>query len=137
MIVTSPAQLETYGKEVAASAKKVLLHGDLGAWKTTFVKGRVSWFGIDADSVTSPTYTYVNIYAHPTEDVEILHIDMYRMKSYEQVVELWIFDLIDQYEYVVIEWPQRKDEYVDSDWCRIDITKTSETSRELKRSPIE
>lgn len=69
-------------------------------------------------SVQSPTYTYLHIY-----DDRILHIDMRRLETEEQFLQLGVFDLIDQYDYVVIEWPKRTELYLDSERKTLAIRK--------------
>ena len=56
---------------------------------------------------------------------------MYRIKSYEQMVELGIEELIDQYNYIIIERPKWEDEYVDEWRVGIKIEKMDETAREI------
>lgn len=102
-----------------ASWSKFLLHGDLWAWKTTLTKGIAAWLGIDPTQIVSPTYTYINIY----ED-KLLHIDMRRIETEQQIHTLWLLDLIDQYPYIVIEWPKRENNYADSLWQEISISQT-------------
>jgi len=58
-----------------------LLHGELGAGKTTLIKGFAAGLGINADEVTSPTYTYIQEY-----DKKLLHIDMYNIKTYDELL---------------------------------------------------
>lgn len=56
---------------------------------------------------------------------------MYRISSYEQAASLWIFDLIDNHEIIIIERPKREEEYIDKDRVRIHIQKTDEYEREI------
>jgi len=88
MLCSSVQELQSFASDVSADSSFVLLHGDLGAGKTNFVQGYLSALGINAKHVTSPTYTYVNHYVSPLTQERILHVDMYRMKSYEQAVKL-------------------------------------------------
>ena len=126
MIFSSPEALQDYAAELAKTHTKILLHGELWAGKTTFVKGYVHSFGIDPETVTSPTYTYINIYRD-----KILHIDMYRIKSVEHAHGLGILDLIDTYEIVLIERPKWEEEYVDEHWSSVLIEKISDTERSI------
>jgi tRNA threonylcarbamoyladenosine biosynthesis protein TsaE len=115
-----------YGRSLSLKHSKILLYGDLWAWKTHFVKWFVSWLWIDIKKVQSPTYAYVNIY-----DNKILHIDMYRIVNFEQLLEKWILELIDNHEYILIEWPKFEQEYTDNKWKIIHIEKLDELTRKI------
>lgn len=73
----------------------------MGAGKTTLIKGFAQGLGISAAMVNSPTYTYVQEYNNM-----LLHIDMYNIKSFDELVQKGIVDLIHNYRYVVIERPK-------------------------------
>ena len=99
--IHSPSEMNQLWIELAKSESILLLIGNLGSGKTTFTKGFAEWLWIDPNKVQSPTYTYVNVY-----DETLLHIDMYRLESFEDFLEKGILDLINQYEYILIEWPK-------------------------------
>ncbi len=83
--------------------KQVLIHGELWAWKTTFVQAFVHKILWETVPVQSPTYTYMNIYKET-----ILHIDMWRIEDEAMVHELWIDDALDTHEWSFIERPKRE-----------------------------
>lgn len=84
----------------------VCLSGTLGAGKTTFVHGIGRGWG-SQDRVTSPTYTFVNVY-HRAEDRQILyHLDAYRLESEEAAFSIGLEEILDGSAAVVIEWPER------------------------------
>lgn len=82
----------------------IFLRGELGSGKTTFVKGFATGFGIDERIVRSPTFTIVNEYSGV--NLELIHIDLYRLRSMEEVIELAIEDIIDETTVMVVEWPE-------------------------------
>ena len=126
MIINSPEAMFTLGQQLAQEHKKILLHGELGAGKTLFTKGFAKGLSLDETHVQSPTYTYVNIY-----DDTLLHIDLYRLEQYSDLVEKGIADLIDQYEYIIIERPKFFEEVEYTDFLEIKIEKTGEEERTL------
>jgi len=65
-------------------AKIVTLEGDLGAGKTTLVKEVCRQLGID-DLVSSPTFSLINEYVHPTDDKKVFHMDLYRIEDKEEL----------------------------------------------------
>lgn len=78
------------------------LEGDLGAGKTTFVKGLASAMGIQ-DLVTSPTYNIFNSYRG---EKTLLHVDAYRLDGNPQIVdELMLEDFMVPPYCLAIEWP--------------------------------
>ncbi len=82
----------------------VLLTGDLGAGKTTFVKAVAKVLGFDG-LVTSPTFTLLNEYSG---SMPIYHFDMYRLKSTSEAIESGLDEILRQSDGVCfVEWPQK------------------------------
>ncbi len=82
----------------------VYLSGELGAGKTTLVRGILSRFGFDG-IVTSPTYTLVETYS--SQQMHIYHFDLYRVESPEELEMIGIRDMIACDSICLIEWPDR------------------------------
>jgi tRNA threonylcarbamoyladenosine biosynthesis protein TsaE len=82
----------------------IYLHGELGAGKTTFVKGVVSALGGDPDLVTSPTFALIHRY--PLRPGVILHLDLYRLSDPGEVLSLDL-ETPNKGEVMFIEWPER------------------------------
>jgi tRNA threonylcarbamoyladenosine biosynthesis protein TsaE len=92
--------------EMLAPPKLVLLRGDLGAGKTTLVKGIAEAFhAASADDVTSPTFTLVHEYRGPK--VNLYHIDLYRVDTPRQLETLGLDDLIADNNILLIEWGEK------------------------------
>lgn len=106
----------------------VLLNGDLGSGKTTFVKGVVSALGCK-DLVTSPTFTLLNTY---NAKFPIYHFDMYRLSSAEEAMNVGFEEYFDKNTLdgvCFVEWPENVDGLIrDVDYV-IDIEKTGENKR--------
>ena len=93
-----------FSKKIAGISRKgdwFFLKGDLGAGKTTFVKGILKGFQF-ADEVTSPTFSLINEY---NADKKVIHIDCYREKELERWILLGINEYFDNSNIVIIEWP--------------------------------
>ena len=80
----------------------IFLFGDLGVGKTYFSQQIIKSF-ISVDFVSSPTYNIVNTYKY-NDDVDILHCDLYRLNSYNEILELGILDNLDK-KILLVEWP--------------------------------
>jgi tRNA threonylcarbamoyladenosine biosynthesis protein TsaE len=86
-----------------APPKLVLLRGELGAGKTTLVKGIAEAFqAASEDDVTSPTFTLVHEYHGPA--VNIYHIDLYRVDTARELETLALDDLMAENSVLLIEW---------------------------------
>ncbi len=98
------------GRQLAAllrNAHLVLLRGDLGAGKTTLVKGIAEGFGAaEADDVTSPTFTLIHEYHGP--DRAVFHIDLYRLEKPGELDSLGLEDLMhEERNLLLIEWGEK------------------------------
>jgi len=78
----------------------LLLAGDLGAGKTTFVQGFARALGV-SEPVTSPTFTLLHAYEG---DVRVLHADVYRMGALQEVFDLGLHEALDEGDIALVEW---------------------------------
>lgn len=81
------------------------LYGDLGAGKTTFVRGLYSAMGGVAEAITSPTFSLIE--AHPLADGLLVHADLYRLEDAEEARATGLFDYLGAPDCIVaVEWPE-------------------------------
>lgn len=102
---TGAEETEALGAAAAADLRPgdvVLLEGDLGAGKTTFVRGAARALGVTGP-VTSPTFTLVSRYAAAGADV--VHLDLYRLAGLEGEEPGLIADELDGGSIAFVEWP--------------------------------
>lgn len=112
----SESGTEALGQQLAAEigvAGLVLLHGDLGAGKTAFVRGLARGLGADPDDVSSPTFTVMQEYlGGPTV---LRHVDLYRLAPGFDVEELALEEFARD-GVVAVEWAERFDEVASGAW---------------------
>src|SRR3954469_25498152 len=102
----SPQETEAAAAELAARLEPgdvVLVSGELGAGKTTFVRGACRALGVDG-AVTSPTYTIGQVYA-ARDGVEVAHLDLYRLQSLGGEDPALLDDYLTPQRIGFVEWP--------------------------------
>ena len=127
--LTSPDKTQTLARQLGSSAPAgsvLLLVGDLGSGKTTFVQGLGQGLGIE-DGIVSPTFTLVREYWEGRQP--LFHCDLYRLDPLA-VTELSLDELWDGAGIVAIEWPERLPE-LPPEWLRLTLTAMGETSRQV------
>jgi len=96
------------GRQLAGELRPpalVLLYGEVGAGKTTLVKGIVSGLGLAAEEeVTSPSYVFVHAFGDGTR---LYHVDLYRAEQLAELESLGLDDLMAENAIVVVEWAER------------------------------
>jgi tRNA threonylcarbamoyladenosine biosynthesis protein TsaE len=87
--------------------KLIVLRGDLGAGKTTLVKGIAAALGAaEAEDVTSPTFTLVHEYVGP--NVRLYHLDLYRLETERELLTLGLEEMADEPDaLVLVEWGEK------------------------------
>jgi tRNA threonylcarbamoyladenosine biosynthesis protein TsaE len=105
---TGAVQTREFGAEIASFLSPgdlVLLEGELGAGKTTFVQGLAAGLGV-TEPVASPTFTLVRIYEtdHSGGIERLLHADLYRLEHLQEVIDLGLLELVDDAAVAVVEW---------------------------------
>jgi tRNA threonylcarbamoyladenosine biosynthesis protein TsaE len=110
IITKSAEETIAFGRtlaELLTPPKLVLLRGDLGAGKTTLVKGIAAAFqAAKEDDVTSPTFTLVHEYRGP--NANLYHIDLYRIDTQRELDTLALDDLRSESNSILlIEWGEK------------------------------
>ncbi len=108
----------------------ICLFGELGAGKTTFIKGLAAGAaGIDIELINSPTYVYLNIYnGHKT----IYHFDLYRLKDADEFLSMGFDEMLFADGVCCIEWSERIASLLPSTCLRIFLQHAGENKRLLR-----
>ncbi len=136
--ITTHSAEETiaFGRTLArllAPPKLVLLRGDLGAGKTTLIKGIAAAFeAASEDDVTSPTFTLVHEYRGPLAN--LYHIDLYRVDTPRQLETLGLDDLIAEDSVLLIEWGEKFSRFVRDRDVEISLERVGENDRKIQVS---
>lgn len=93
-----------FARAIGRGAGTVFLSGDLGAGKTTFVRGLLKALGYRG-LVKSPTYTLVETYSIGGRSIH--HFDLYRLAGSEELEAIGVRDFVEGQTLCMIEWPER------------------------------
>ena len=132
-VTRSPEETIDLGRQLAPELvppSLVLLQGELGAGKTTLVKGIVEEYSvIDREQVTSPTFTLIHEYRSPRAD--IYHIDLYRVDTPRELETLAIDDLFGPRSLILIEWGEKFERFQRESDVKILMERTGENERKI------
>jgi len=110
MELSSIEDTKNFSKKISKVLKKgdvIFLYGEIGVGKTTFVRFLINYLevenGIKKSDILSPTFNIV--YDYDIKKIKILHYDLYRLKNYNDILELGIFESFENH-IKIIEWPE-------------------------------
>ena len=140
LVSEEAARTEAIGAALAGWLRDgdvVLLHGDLGAGKTTLAKGIAAALRIDA-VVSSPSFALVNEYDGGllAPVTRLYHLDLYRLHGTGELASIGFEDYIAPTDgATLIEWPERAAELLPDRYLLIEITTSGENRRRLRITP--
>ena len=125
IITNSEIETKNLARDIASKVDKntvIVLSGELGAGKTKFVEGFLSYYGLE-NEISSPTFTIVNEYTN--NQITIFHFDVYRLSDIDE------FYAIGGEEYFskgicIIEWGEIIEDAIPSNAIRINIEKDND-----------
>jgi tRNA threonylcarbamoyladenosine biosynthesis protein TsaE len=132
-ISDSPAMTLQLGRDFGKtlSSNTILcIYGDLGAGKTTFLKGMIhEMTGLLPDEITSPTFVYLNSYQAPK--FKIFHFDLYRLRNSEEFLERGFDEYLINDGICCIEWSERIDSLLPKCCVRMYLSYINEYCRKI------
>ena len=117
----------------ADGRRKIMLYGEMGVGKTTFTKAFCQHFGVST-TTSSPTFSLVNEYFYAnTEGVQkvIHHLDLYRLNTLAEAMDIGIEDYLYDDSYCLIEWPQLIEPIFPDDVLKISIELIENSMRKI------
>jgi tRNA threonylcarbamoyladenosine biosynthesis protein TsaE len=132
----SLSELENFASifwEAVKEEKLFAFHGQMGAGKTTIINALCHYKGTK-DVTGSPTFSIINEYSYVDsgENRKIFHIDLYRLKDEEEVVQAGVEDCIYSGSICMVEWPEKAPALFDDNTVHVFIRPVSETQREIE-----
>ncbi|MEO0099569.1 MAG: tRNA (adenosine(37)-N6)-threonylcarbamoyltransferase complex ATPase subunit type 1 TsaE [candidate division WOR-3 bacterium] len=127
----SPEETVKLGEELGRNLKGnevIALFGELGAGKTTLIKGIVSGFGIKRE-VRSPSFVMITEYEEGEK--KVYHIDLYRIRDTKEATEIGLFDYFSFSGVKLIEWAEKVEESLPKETIRVILRIVSEREREV------
>lgn len=117
----------------AGSARVFAFHGPMGAGKTTTIAALCRYKGV-TDALGSPTFSIINEYAYAEEGKakKIFHIDLYRLKDDEEVVQTGVEDCVYSGDICFVEWPEKAPYLFDENALHVVIEPVNEALRQIK-----
>jgi len=107
-MILDEAEMIRWGRAVGAAARPplfLLLHGPLGAGKSVLARSIAHGAGVEG-AIPSPTFNLMFRYK-TSREVQVVHMDLYRLSDPDELWELGWQDLGDEGELVLVEWPDR------------------------------
>lgn len=119
---------ERLGKKVSAG-DIICLFGDLGAGKTTFVKGLAKGLKFNSTKVKSPTFVLMNIYEGR---LPVYHFDLYRIEANVELAMIGYDEFLYGDGVAVIEWAERLNTLMPQERLDIELTHRNPEERMIK-----
>lgn len=119
--------------QAVGHAKVFAFHGPMGAGKTTTISALCKAKGV-LQTASSPTFAIINEYRFTENEVPqtIFHIDLYRLKSDEEVVQTGVEDCIESGDICFVEWPEKAPYLFDERALHVVIEPINERERRVK-----
>lgn len=129
----SEAETRAFAAEWGRQLKKnsiVCFFGDLGAGKTTFIKGLVEGAAeVSSDLVNSPTFVYLNIYKGK---ITIYHFDLYRLRDTDEFLSMGFEEYLFTDGLCCIEWSEKIEPLLPPHVIRVTINHQGENKRHIR-----
>ena len=119
--------------QTAGGTNVFLFYGEMGAGKTTLIEALCAAKGVK-ERMGSPTFSIINQYAFTENGQEklIYHIDLYRLKDEEEIIQAGVEDCVYSGAICMIEWPQKAPDLFDEKTASVFIEPIDAMHRRVK-----
>lgn len=127
-----PAELDEIALQMlsyCAKDRKFALYGNLGAGKTALIKACCRSLGLSNKELSSPSFAIAHEYGPKPV---VFHLDLYRLKTVDELKGIGLEQYLDGPEYCFIEWPEIAESWLDSSVIRINIDLDAEGARLIR-----
>ncbi len=131
ILTNSDWETEKLGEKLSAQLDKndiIALCGPLGAGKTCFVRGICRGLKI-TESVHSPTFALLNVYT--TGIFNVYHFDMYRINTYDELLEIGFEEYVNNNGICIIEWAEKILEFLPNNRKLVEFEYTDTNKRKI------
>jgi tRNA threonylcarbamoyladenosine biosynthesis protein TsaE len=128
-VLSSPRETDSFGHTIGKVLRRgdvLALVGDLGAGKTTLVRGIVAGLSGSVASVTSPTFTLVHEYQGR---LPLIHLDLYRLKRVDEAESIGLSACITDEAVTAIEWADRFPDLLPADYLEVRLIHRTRITR--------
>lgn len=128
-VVSDLSQIEDIAKEIIKKSphRLFLVYGEMGTGKTTLIKAIGKQLNT-IDEIISPTFAIANVYETQTKK-QWYHLDLYRVKDEQELMEIGIEEYLYAGNYCFIEWPELVEPLIDMSATKIVITLSADNKR--------
>lgn len=113
-----------------AGRRLIAFYAPMGAGKTTFTTAVCRVLGVEADAVSSPTFSIVNEYRAASGEA-VFHFDFYRITRLEEALDIGLYDYLDSGSLCLMEWPENIAGLLPEETLEVHISVAPDGSRVL------
>jgi tRNA threonylcarbamoyladenosine biosynthesis protein TsaE len=136
---TSPLMTEKIGmifSKILFPGDTILLDGELGAGKTTFIHGVAKGLGLK-EELSSPSFTIINVY-NINSRKELVHADFYRLDNIDEILNTGIEEYFNKKnKYIFVEWGSKIKSYLRNDYIEIEFKYVLESNKMYRGAQAE
>ena len=131
IIVSDISELDAAANQILefSSHRLFLVYGEMGTGKTTLIKAIGKHLNT-IDEIISPTFAIANVYETQNHS-RWYHLDLYRVKKPEELMEIGMDDYLNTDNYCFIEWPKMVEAFIETPFVKITITLSDKNQRTI------
>lgn len=130
-LTRSPLETQAVAEELARLLRPgdlLAYRGGLGMGKTTFTQGLAKGLGLK-DAVSSPTFAYINEYRDGP--IPLIHMDLYRIRGFEDLCSIGFFEYLDAGAVIAVEWSENAQEDLPDNSVLITFDRVDDATRRI------